>query len=306
MFKQPHMDQFLIWLSGGHTKATVQSYYWALHNLRKYLDIIQKDITECTLNDLTAYIQHLENKGLKSGTRNHYVTSVRAIWHWLYKQDMVDFDKEMIPLPDRVDTESYDYLTQEEYEQMLNALSEHFPKELRGKAIIAFLFNTGVRLGELLSIKMSDIDLEKMKGRVKTYKRKNHWRDIYWNEFTNNLLKKWIEVRDRIIEKLGNSEYLFISLENNRGEQLAHSTIQRMIRNLRHQLNIKRKITVHSFRHGFGHRGVETRVNPRYLQVMMGHANLRSTQIYMGYDTKDVEMEYRNIFSKSPAAFITR
>jgi len=91
-------------------------------------------------------------------------------------------------------------------------------------------------------------------------------------------------------------EALWISLDSAKPPaRVERHAIQGMIRTLRDKVGLEKKITPHSFRHGFGYRGVRANANLRYLQVMMGHATLKTTTIYMGYKNQEVEDEYRRV-----------
>jgi len=293
------IDDFLIWLRSGHTAATLSSYQWAIHSFQKWLKINNKPFSKMTVSDIARYAQYLENQGLKGGTRSHYITALKTMWRWLYSQKMVSFPDTMIPLPNRDDTTSYDFLEHEDFNLIMNQFNEFFPKDLRDKTVVSLLFATGMRLGELLSLNVSDIDTASRTAIVQTFKRKNHKREIFWDAETSRLLVKWITARQMILDdKKIESSALFISLNTkNTGDRLARHGVQRIFRDARRGLHLSENITPHSCRHGFASRGVKNNVNIRYLQVMMGHANIKSTQVYMGYHNSDIENEYRKIYA---------
>lgn len=295
------IGSFLVWLGGSRSPATVSSYKFALYSLTKYLNELGKVLTDCDLDDLSKYHLWLENKGLRGGTRALYITSLRTLWKWLYRQGKVKINDDLIPVPQGVEKESHPFLEPQEYRAILNLYDEMYPKELRDKTIVAFLYNTGLRLGEMLNLNVDDIDLSERKALAKTFKRKQHKREVYWDDETNRLLERWLEVRDRILgRKDSGSEALFISFNTaSDPKRMDRSAVQKTFRAARAKLGIEKRITPHSCRHGFASLGVKRNVNLRYLQVMMGHANIRSTTIYMGYKNADVEHEYRKVFEAS-------
>jgi integrase/recombinase XerD len=291
------ISSFLVWLKGAHSPATVLSYNYALNSLKKYLVENRLVLKTCTLDDLTRYLQWMENKGLKSGTRNLYVTALKTLWQWLYRQKMVDFADDLIPSPPAVDKTSYPFLEPQEFRSLMDGCGELLPSEIRNKAIISFLYATGLRLGELLSLNVADLNMDERKALVCTFKRKNHKREVYWDEETHGYLKRWLDVRLQMLVRAGlGCEALWISLDTAKKPcRVTKGAIERMIRELREKVGMEKKITPHSFRHGFGYRGVRAHANLRYLQVMMGHAKLSTTQTYMGYKDKEVEEEYRRV-----------
>ncbi|MBI5071842.1 tyrosine-type recombinase/integrase [Candidatus Falkowbacteria bacterium] len=293
------INQFLIWLRAGHSGATVSSYFWALRQFEIWLDLRKKEILKMTMPDFPEYHLWLENRGLHSGTRYSYLGTVRTLWRWLYQQQRVNFPETLIPLPNRNDVKSHECLFPDEFLKMISCFDELFPKDLRDKTAISLLFATGLRLGELLSLNVSDMNLEMKTAEVKTFKRKNHKRQIFWDDATNCLLAKWIELRQRLLDhKNMESIALFIALDSNKfGDRLFHHAVQKTFRRIRAKCGIDKKITPHSCRHGFATLGVKNNIKLMYLKEMMGHASIRSTQIYTHLENKDIELEYRKIYS---------
>jgi len=296
--KEKRIIEFLQWCGADHSKATIASYKYALYSLDRWLYANNKSIHECLLPDLMDYYSTLENRGLRSGTRAIYMTALKSLWGWLYRQGIVTLNNSLIPIPTRIDTKSYQFLEQEDFDKMMECYNESNFKELRDKAVISFLYATGLRLGELLSLNLEDIDVERHTGIVKTFKRKNHKRQIFWDEETNRLIKKWIALRafwSQMFSK--KSSALFISTDTrSSGSRLCKNTIQRIFRRARERAKIDKWITAHSCRHGFASRGIKKNINIRYLQVMMGHAQIKNTMVYMGYKDADVEKEYKRVY----------
>lgn len=301
MQNQEVFDQFLKWLGGSRSKETVKSYNFALYGLRRFLGESGLNIEQCTLDDLSTYIHSMENRALKPSTRAIYATALRCLWKWLFVQGRVSFAETLIPSPPPIDKEPMPFLEPHVFERLMSGFDETFPKELRNKTIISLLYNGGQRIGELLNMNVDDIDLENMKGLSKTFKRKNHKREIYWDPRTNELLRKWMQVREAILKKEGmlGMEALFIAMNTARPtERMKKCSVQKMFREVRARLGIEQRISPHSCRHGFGYRGTKNEVNIRYLQVMMGHAKITTTQQYMGWKQQEVEDEYRKMMAK--------
>jgi site-specific recombinase XerD len=292
-------DKFMNWLRIAHKPATVESYHWALKPLFDWLYGANLEITTLTSEDITNYSLYLKDKReLKTSTLFHYLIALRSLWRWLFRSGYVFMDEKIIEIPKDLDKESYPYVLLPEYEKMMKTFEEFQPEQLRNKTILAFLYYTGVRLGELLAIDVDQIDFKNKKAKIKTYKRHNHCREVYWGEELNNLLQRWLPIRQSIADHFHtSSSALFVAMATspNSGDRMGRHQVQRMIRTARSKAKIKRHITAHSFRHGFGHRAVENNVNPRYLQVMLGHAKLETTMIYMGVANEEVKNVYRTV-----------
>lgn len=290
---------FLKWLAGGHSPATVSSYRYGLFSFQNYLDAIGKPVTACALDDLTGYLGHLEARNLKSKTRSHYSTCLRSLWRWLERQGLVPFRSDLIPIPSQAgDAERRPFLGQEEYDRMLASFDEYFPIEMRNKAIIAMLFATGTRIGELLSMDVSCLDLDGRKANVRTFKRKRHYRDVYWGEDTHRILLRWLETRRHMLDRFGiASPALFIGFNTaDPGRRVERHAVARVFRELRAKLKIDKPLTPHSCRHGFATKAHRNGAEAILLKEMLGHANIQHTLVYTHSESKQVEGEYRRVF----------
>jgi site-specific recombinase XerD len=289
------LDGFIVWLGAGHSKATQQSYYDGLRRFRKWANVHKKPIKEITLTDLSHFILGLEACKLKGATRFSYVTALRSFWRWLHQQGIVSFSEKMIPLPE-YEKDMRDHLLPEEFSAMMAIFDEHFPKDLRNKCMLSFLYDTGLRLGEFLSIDIGAIEMDKRQCIVKTFKRKNHKRAVFWGDETNRLLIGWLDLRHAIL-KQGNmhtqSLWIGISSQYKIGDRLEKSAVQRMFRNVRAKAGITRRVSVHSCRHGLATELIKSGMSTPHVSRILGHANLNSTMIYTHLDHDDLRDAYR-------------
>jgi site-specific recombinase XerD len=286
--------EFLRWLSVIRSEATVQSYRWGLKVFFDWLG--ERPLKDLKQGDFVSYLVFLrEDRKVGCSTQAIYITALKTLWQWLFDQKLVGVEKKIIPTPSNKDKKHYPYITPDDYNRLSSCLSEMIPEQLQDKLVLSMLYATGVRLGELLKIDIQQVDINKKSAVIKTFKRSNHERQIYWSEDTNDLLIKWLAMR-REIESCAklHSAALFISLSYNvRGKRLCKDHVQKLLRTLRKRAGIVKPVSAHSFRHGFGYRAVKNDIHPRYLQVMLGHARLDNTMIYMSVDNKDVERAYR-------------
>lgn len=250
-----------------------------------------------TLDDISKYSQFLENKGVRSSTHFHYMTAFKCLWKWLHKQGIVLLDPSLILMPP-VTKERRDALMPDEFEAIAKTFDERYPLELRNKLIVFMLYATGLRLGEFLDISLSDLNMAEKSVEVRTYKRKNHRRTVYWDDRTHQLLMKWLPLRVDIASQAGaDNRALFVSMDNNsHGKPISRDVVQRIFRDVRKKTGMKKKISPHSCRHGFATRGVRANINITYLKEMLGHANLNNTMVYIHQEQADVRDEYRRIY----------
>lgn len=289
-------DDFLDWLRIGHSLETVSSYHWGLKIFMDWCYGNHIDVVDIKEQDFVEYAIYLkEIRRVKNSMHASYFCALRTFWRWLYKRKIVQFAEDVIPVPKQDDKEHYPFVLSQEVDRLLALFDDFYPDQLRDKAIVAFLNATGVRLSEMISIDFGHLDLVERKAIVKTFKRTNHKREIYWDAKTNEILEQWIEVRNKIER---NSRYksdaLFINMSHNQyGRRIGKHAVQKMFRKYRDMAGIEKKVTAHSFRHGFGKRAVEKDVHPSHLQKMLGHAKLNTTMFYMGVADGELERIYR-------------
>lgn len=285
-------DDFLKWIDISHRPATMKAYKWGVKRLNEWLAIKNKSILEFDSKDYVDYSNYLKSRNIKPSTLFTYLAALRAFWRYLYDNGYVIKNDKFIVLPREFEIESYPPIGEDDYTKMLEVLDDFYKEQLRGKAILSLLYHTGVRLGELVSLNLTDVSLAHNKGIVKTSKRHNHFREIYWNKEVNDYIKKWIKTRNKYVDHLKtNEKALFISFKD--GKRLGIRQVQRLIIGTRNRAGIDKKITAHSFRHGFGMRALRHNMNPRHLQVMLGHSNLETTMIYMRTNNTEIEKVYR-------------
>ncbi len=288
--------QFLDWLTIGHSKDTVESYRWGLKIFMNWCDGNEKDIVDVKESDFVEYGLYLKDiRKVKNSTAGSYFSSLRTFWRWLYRQELVEFTDDVIPIPKQDDREHYPFVTPDEVKRLQDVFDDFYPDQLRDKTVLTFLYATGVRLSEMISIDVTEMDFQEMKTTCKTSKRTNHAREMYWDTKTNELLRKWVRVRNKLESKaLYRSSALFLNLSTKSfGARIGKNAVQKMFRKARKVAGIEKKITAHSFRHGFGKRAVDHDVHPRHLQKMLGHAKLNTTMFYMGVEDAELEKVYR-------------
>lgn len=286
---------YLVWLGASRTKATVESFGWALHRFLSFLK--DKPIELCRSEDIGFYVARLENEGLKTGTRAIYCTALRSMWKWMDKNGNAPFSPDLIPSIIVEDTKSHEPISQEEFILLMEEIGDLYPKDIRSRAILSMLYATGVRLGELMSFDMANLDLPNRRGKVKTYKRRNHWREIFWDEKTHGYLQAWLRLRSDIVrQNRCVTDAVFIAIGGRvTGDRINSHAVQHVIRDLRKRCKIPKKITVHSFRHGYAKRAMRRNIHVRHLQELLGHAKLNTTMIYMQTERKEIEAAARKV-----------
>ena len=220
--------------------------------------------------DLLSYLGYLRNYGYSETTIGRKVASLKSFFKFLSARKIIKSNPVALlsspKKPDRLP----DFLTLEEVEKILNIPSEKNWQSLRDKAILELLYSTGIRVGELTSLKIGDIDffqeLIKVKGKGKKE------RIVPIGRYALKALIEYIEKRPNKKEKK-----VFL---NKYGKPLSERSVERIIDKFSKKAGIGKKITPHTFRHTFATHMLDRGADLRTVQELLGHERITTTQIY--------------------------
>ena len=192
--------------------------------------------------------------------------------------ELIEFPK----LPQRLPV----YLTGDEVEALLNAPDESKDQGIRDKAILYFLYATGIRVSELCNLKLNQLDL--VRGTVIVTGKGNKQRVIPVSEVAIELIKRYLrEVRLKWDTR--RSDYLFIT---RRGKPFTRQGMWKLIKGYAVKAGIKKEVSPHKLRHSFATHLLERGADLRAVQVMLGHSSISTTQIYTNLPDKVIIEKY--------------
>lgn len=290
-------DEFLRHFALRSTEQGVRSFKWGIHRFMVWLG--PRQILLIKRHDLTLYVEDLTRDGLKTSTMNQYLSALLAFWRYYEDMERTPFPGRLFPKVPVRDRVSYPPVTEEQFEMLMDALPPSMPVHARERCAFSLMFATGLRINELLSINLTDLDLLGKCVYVKSEKRKNHYRTVYWDETTHRELKAWIRVRADVLKMSGHPSQpaLFVNMAtNNLGIQLDDANLQRSFRNARTRARLPSNLVCHSLRHGFATRAHSRKVDVFHISTMLGHAKLATTQVYLHANNAEVEQAYRSAF----------
>lgn len=258
-----------------------------VHHLKIYLNYCQKnnvDITKITFDDLTKYLVYLKGKDYAENTIANRIKAIKFYYKFLVLSNIVPqsifevLDKIKQPkIPHKIK----DFLTEEEmWNLTANAMTYiRFIPPIKIKAIIYFLFYTGLRKQELLRLKRTDINTKEMKVIIRLPVKNKEEKYGYYPPKVAKILDAY---------------FLTDPVENINAFNITQFQFEFFISRLNNFLPRGRKITPHTFRHSFGNLLVTNNINVRVAQKLMGHKNIHSTLVYYNPSEKIVESIYRD------------
>ncbi len=266
------------------SKNTISSYQRDLIKLEEYLSKNGKLLTGVSSADLETYILFLEKEGLSQSTISRSISSIKSFYLYLFKQGLASAECTDQLKPPKLEKRVPETLSEEEVATLLRQPDGKSPKEIRDKAMLELLYATGLRVSELISLKVRDVNL----GMGYVLCRENaRDRVIPVEETACKALKKYMDkVRPSLCQ---DTEYLFCNMK---GDPMSRQGFWKLIKAYAKKARITKEITPHMIRHSFATHLVSHGADIRAVQAMMGHSDVSSTQIYLTGKAGKIKEEY--------------
>jgi integrase/recombinase XerD len=280
---EQYLNRFLDSLAAdkGYSDNTVAAY---LNDLTQFLEFLearlvndQMEPARCTAALLNEFVADMQQRRYASATIARKIAAVKSFFHYLRAQGVIALDPTLgLEIP-RIQKRVPQALSPVEVERLLAAPSQSIgPKALRDKAILELLYATGLRVTELVTLEISDIDLDK--GLVICRGKNGKQRSIpVQSETARTALKDYLLRSRPGLAKDSAQAALFL---NHRGEQLTRQGLWLIIKAYAEAAGIATEVTPHTLRHSFAKHLLGTGTEIRHLQELLGHANLSTTLIY--------------------------
>ncbi len=283
----------------GRSLKTVMNYD---HYLGVFLGYAKKkhpkDITDDLVREYRLWLNRKPLKGnssssgnLKKKTQNYYLIALRSFLKYLMKRGITSLSPERIELA-KIPERSLDLITSEELFRMIDAPKGNDVKNLRDKAILELFFSTGLRVSELCSLSR-DLDLSRDEFSIRGKGEKV--RVVFLSGEAKNAVKAYLAKRTDM------EGALFVNIGRNKSREdekrLTPRSIERIVKYYAIKAGISKKVTPHVIRHSFATDLLQNGADLRSVQMLLGHANIGTTQIYTHVTDKhlhDVHKRYHN------------
>lgn len=265
----------------GVSNDTIKSYFYDLKKFFKELN--KHDTNDFLETDISDFIKIQNKEFLSTATIYRRLSCTRNFYNFLLKEKIIDIKLEKIESPRSVKKLPL-AISLEEVEKLLDAPNLEKEEGLRDKAMLEVMYSSGLRVSELLSLKISQINFEK--GVIEIVGKGNKQRKVPFGEYAGDYLKQYIDVRKKHHFKCNN---LFI---NRYGKALSRQYFFKQIKKYAEQVGIKENISPHTLRHCFATHMLENGADLRAVQEMLGHSNIATTQIYTNISTKRILNAY--------------
>lgn len=286
---EEQIERFLNYLliEKKYSNATILSYQ---DNLKTFQEFCEKEkkssLKEIAKEDLKKYLEYLKKKYDCDKTISHHITVLRSFYKFLMIEKYIDKNPvSYLELP-KIRKALPHVLTVEEVNTLLNiSVTDAF--SARNKAMIELMYAAGLRVSELVNVKLSDIDYEM--ATIKTFGKGSKERIIPLGEYAISALKLYEEEYRSTLCIKGPREYMFL---NNHGEHLTRVGFFKILKKLAKEVGIKTEFSPHTLRHSFATHLLDYGADLRSIQELLGHSSISTTQIYTHVSQEKIKQNY--------------
>ncbi len=287
------IDQFLKFLQfeKGLSKNTILAYR---NDLIQYLSFIEKrglNINNVTSNDISDFLWELKNNNLKSSSIYRKTSCIVQFHKFLIVEDVTHNDPiELLTRP-KLYHKLPTVLTVEEVDKLLNFIPQKKVNDIRNKAMLELMYAAGLRVSEVINLKLEDLNLESRFIRIKGKGGKE--RIVPIGEKCVQAIKEWLNLRNKKFAKklsLENRNYVFIS---KLARPISRVEFWSQMKNYVRQVGIQKNVSPHTLRHSFATHMLKYGADLRIVQELLGHSDISTTQIYTQVDRQQLKSVHK-------------
>ena len=268
---------------------TLQSYKRDLKQFGKYLQDNEENYTELTDEGIKTYIKYMQEIGKKPSTISRGLASIRSFYQYETKNKTVKSDPTDGIQSPKIEKRVPSILTSNEVALLLDQPKNVNLKGTRDKAMLEFAYATGMRVTEIISLNVDDINLETGYATCRNGKKE---RTVPIGNISLKALKDYMVNARNTMIKDENEKALFVNVN---GERLTRQGFWKIIKYYKEQAHIEKDITPHVLRHSFATHLLQNGADLKSIQTMLGHSDILSTQVYMQFQDESL----KNIYKKA-------
>jgi integrase/recombinase XerD len=258
------------------SQNTLMSYQ---RDIEQYISFLKehnvKNIQQSSKSTISTYIAWQNNQGRAITTISRSLASIRAFYRFLISHNFIVGNPTIGLESPKVEKKIPQILSEEEVEILLSQPKKMGLKGMRDKAMLELLYSTGIRVSELIALNVPDLDLQQL---TLTCSHNNRERTIPVGRGCIDLMKEYLETVRPFMLRDKNEQALFV---NTNGKRLTRQGFWKIVKYYTSKANIKKDITPHTLRHSFAAHLVQKGKNLKEIQMMLGHSDISSTQVYL-------------------------
>ena len=269
------------------SENTLQSYRRDILQYQEYVEKNKINYAKANKEDMKTYLEYLKEIGKKPSTVSRNLASIRSFYQFLIRVKKVKHDPtEDIQSP-KIEKRVPSVLTAQEVELLLDQPRDVDLKGTRDKAMLEFAYATGMRVTEIISLDIDDVNLEES---FVVCRNGSKQRNIPLGSMSLKALREYVEEARPILIKNENERALFVNIN---GTRLTRQGFWKIIKYYKEQAHITKDITPHVLRHSFATHLLQNGADLKAIQTMLGHSDITSTQVYMQFQDSGLKDIYQ-------------
>ena len=291
-----HLEKYLDYLKyqKAYSKYTIENYK---EDILEFFDFCNREglyYLEVEYSDTRVYLMYLkEEKNDNNSSVNRKLSSLRGFYKYLSNNNYIKNNVFLLINGPKKAKKLPRYFEYNELEELFNSIDTNTSKGQRDLLILEMLYATGVRVGELVNIKVKDIN--KSDRKIIILGKGNKERRVIYGEYCEDILNKYLSFGRNDLNK-NNSDYLFL---NHLGEKLTERGVRYILSELIKKTSISKKISPHMIRHSFATHLLNEGCDLLSVQKLLGHESISATQVYTHVTTDRLKEVYFNSFPRA-------
>ena len=275
---------------------SIEAYTRDVSKLEQYSKMMGKESPlKLKTIDIQHFLNYIFNLGLSETSQARVLSGIKSFYKYLQFEELIKVDPTYLIEAPKIGRKIPDVLEVHEIEQLFDAIDLNSAEGLRNRAMLETLYSSGLRVSELISLKLTNIFYDI--GFLKILGKGNKERLVPIGADAIKYIRIYCdEIRKNMIIKEGNENYVFL---NRRGAQLTRVMIFTIIKRLTEASGLKKKVSPHTFRHSFATHLIEGGADLRAIQEMLGHESITTTEIYTHLDKEYLKQVMHDFHPRS-------
>ncbi len=271
------------------SEATFDGYVSDLKNYEYFLTTYRNkfDVKDINIEDIRKHLASLKRKHLTVATLSRNITSIKSFHRFLMKEKLVDYNyANTIQAPKKV-KKLPTVLSIKEIDDIIESIIESSPEEIRNKTMIVLAYSCGLRVSELINLKMNNL---RMTNRYLDFIGKgSKERIVPISNEAIRYLELYFEKSRPYFNKLNNLEHIFLTRES---KQMSRENFSLILKKISKEAGIKKNVSPHTLRHSFATHLLDQGLDLRLIQELLGHSDISTTEIYTNISQEKLKAVY--------------
>lgn len=273
-----------------YSELTIESYQ---REIRQFVDYLkQEDIhgfQDVEYQFLRGYLMFLHDQNLNTSTINHKLSTLRSFYRFLQREEYVSDNPFLLIESLKTKQKNPDFLYVDEMEELLDSVDTSTPLGVRNKAMLELMYASGLRCSEVVNLTLAQVDFQNQILWI--HGKGNKDRYVPFHDYASDWLKDYIDDARKTLMNVQYQDHDFVFVNKN-GGKMTNRGVQNIVERISMNYDASRKIHPHTFRHSFATHLLESGVDLRVVQELLGHANLSTTQVYTHISNKYLKEVY--------------